>query len=58
MAINKDHYEVIDDNCGEGYETHYEASRKMQAGYKGRTDLTVHQDYGRWYIVRKRNKDD
>lgn len=56
MAINKDYYEVIDDNCGEGYETHYEASREMQEAYKGRTDLTVHKDFERYYIVRKRIK--
>lgn len=54
--INTEHYEIVDDNCGEGYETHYEASRAMHECYKGRTDLTVKKDYERWYIVREKIK--
>ena len=51
--INTELYEVIDDNCGEGYESHYEASREIQKSYQGReSELTVKKDYERWYIVR------
>lgn len=49
--IDTKNYDIIDDNCGEGYESKDEAYREIKECYAGISGITTFCDAGRWYIV-------
>lgn len=52
--MNNEIYDLIDDNCGEGFESKDEAYKEIRQGYVGIPGITAFCEDERWYIVQSK----